>query len=50
MNIRWVKSRSTKKNKKNTTQAYLRWYENRKAITKSVFTYELFRYLFLLFS
>ncbi|MDA7567183.1 site-specific integrase [Flavobacteriaceae bacterium] len=36
MNIRWVKSRSTKKNKKNTTQAYLRWYENRKAITKKL--------------
>ena len=27
MNIKWVKSRSIKKDKKNTTQAYLRWYE-----------------------
>lgn len=36
MNIWWVKSRSTKKNKKNTTQAYLRWYENRKPITKKL--------------
>ena len=35
MNIWWVKSRSTKKNKKNTTQAYLRWYENRKTMTKA---------------
>ena len=34
MNIWWVKSRSTKKIKKNTTQAFLRWYENSKAITK----------------
>ena len=33
MNIWWVKSRSTKKN---TTQAYLRWYENRKPITKKL--------------
>ena len=36
MNIWWVKSRSTKKSKKNTTQAFLRWYENRKAITKKL--------------
>ena len=36
MNIWWVKSRSTKKSKKNTTQAYLRWYENRKPITKKL--------------
>ncbi|MDC0554102.1 site-specific integrase [Flavobacteriaceae bacterium] len=36
MNIWWVKSRSTKKNKKNTTQAYLRWYESRKPITKKL--------------
>ena len=36
MNIWWVKSRSTKKNKKNTTQAFLRWYENRKPITKKL--------------
>ena len=36
MNIWWVKSRSTKKSKKNTTQAFLRWYENRKPITKKL--------------
>ena len=36
MNIYWVKSRSTKKDKKNFTQSYLRCYENRKPITKKL--------------
>ena len=33
MNIWWVKSRSIKKK---TSQAYLRWYENRKPVTKKL--------------
>ena len=34
MNIKWVNSRSSKKDKKNTSQAYLRWYEAGKEKSK----------------
>mgnify|MGYP006168555435 FL=1 len=36
MHIWWVPSRSKKKDKKNTTQAYLKWYEGGKTKTKKL--------------